>query len=331
MFTNKSILVTGGTGSFGTMFAREVLKNYSVKKLVIFSRDEMKQWEMQNEFAHRDNIRFLIGDVRDKERLTRAMRGIDIVIHAAAMKIVPAIERDPFECIKTNVIGAMNVINAAIDCEVSDVVALSTDKASSPINLYGGSKLCSDKMFLAANESYAKGTKTRFNIVRYGNVLGSRGSVIPFFFGLDPSVDIPITDERMTRFMITLPQAVNLVKVAAADRIGGKVFVHKIPSMRVVDIAASLFPGRSTVLVGIREGEKIHEQMIAAEESERTMDMGDYYLICSTQEVLELAMHEGGARVPKGFRYSSDNNERWMSSEELSAWAKSEGYRVKEW
>ena len=263
MFINSAILVTGGTGSFGHAFVRMTLERYNPKRIVIFSRDEMKQWEMAKLFKDDSRVRFMIGDVRDKDRLYRALDGIDYVVHAAATKIVPTAEYNPFECVKTNVFGAMNLIDACIDQGVKGVVALSTDKASSPANLYGATKLTSDKLFIAGN-SYSGDNDTRFAVVRYGNVMGSRGSVIPFFMTQADKGTLPITDDRMTRFMISLEQGVDLVWHAFEDMIGGEIYVKKIPSMKVTDVARAVAPDASHDIVGIRPGEKLHEQMIGS-------------------------------------------------------------------
>ena len=273
MLKNSSILITGGTGSFGHSFVSLTLKKYNPKRLVIFSRDEMKQWEMAKLFKDDPRVRFFIGDVRDKDRLHRALNRVDYVVHAAATKIVPTAEQDPFECIKTNINGAMNLIDVCIDQGVKKVVALSTDKASSPINLYGASKLASDKLFVASNLSYASGHKTCFAVVRYGNVMGSRGSVIPFFMSVKEQGIIPITDERMTRFMISLDQGVGLVWHAFDDMVGGEIYVKKIPSMKVVDIAKAIAPDADHKIIGIRPGEKLHEQMISLEDSIQRMSI----------------------------------------------------------
>jgi UDP-N-acetylglucosamine 4,6-dehydratase (inverting) len=321
MFNNSSILITGGTGSFGHSFVPMTLAKYNPKRLVIFSRDEMKQWEMAKLFRDEPRVRFFIGDVRDKERLSRALHGIDYVVHAAATKIVPSAEYNPFECIKTNIIGAMNLIDTCIDKGVKRVVALSTDKASSPINLYGATKLASDKVFVAGN-SYAGNNDTRFSVVRYGNVMGSRGSVIPFFMSIKEKGVLPITDERMTRFMISLDQAVELVWHAFDDMIGGEIYVKKIPSMKVTDLAVTIAPDARLEYVGIRPGEKLHEQMIGAEDSFYSYEYPDHFKILP-------AIHEwdkdanrikDGKKVREGFSYTSDNNSAWMSPTELKAW-----------
>lgn len=321
MLRNSSILVTGGTGSFGHFFVPRTLKKYNPRRLVIYSRDEMKQWEMAKLYGDDDRVRFFIGDVRDKDRLSRALNGIDYVVHAAATKIVPTAEYNPFECVKTNVVGAMNLIDACIDRGVKRLVALSTDKASSPANLYGATKLASDKLFVAGN-SYSGSDETRFSVVRYGNVMGSRGSVIPFFMSLVEQGRLPITDERMTRFMITLEQAVDLVWHAFEDMVGGEIYVRKIPSMKVVDIARAVAPDIQHEVVGIRPGEKLHEQMIGFEDAPYTYEYPDYYKILP-------AIHgwsndperiNGGQKVSLDFTYSSDNNSDWMSVESLREW-----------
>ena len=322
MFDRSSILITGGTGSFGNNFAKLTLKKYNPKRLIIFSRDEMKQWEMAKLFKDDSRIRFFIGDVRDKNRLHRALDGIDFVVHAAATKIVPTAEYNPFECIKTNVNGAMNLIDACIDQKVKKIVALSTDKASSPINLYGATKLASDKLFVASNSSYAGGHKTCFSVVRYGNVMGSRGSVIQSFLSLHDHEEIPITDKRMTRFMISLDQGVELVWHAFEDMIGGEIYVKKIPSMKVVDIANTIAPKAKHKIIGIRPGEKLHEQMISADDSNSTYEYSNYYKILPqinrwSEDDLRI---KNGIKVPEGFRYSSDTNIEWMTSSDLKEW-----------
>ncbi len=324
MFSNKSILVTGGTGSFGHTFIPMILDKYNPKRVIIFSRDEMKQWEMAKLFENDDRVRFFIGDVRDRNRLYRAFDGVDFVVHAAATKIVPTAEYNPFECVKTNVNGAMNVIDAAIDKGVESVVALSTDKASSPINLYGATKLASDKLFVAAN-SYAGSHPTKFSVVRYGNVMGSRGSVIPFFNQVKDSGVIPITDERMTRFMISLEQGVELVWHAFKDMIGGEIYVKKIPSMKVTDLAKAVAPGVKHKIIGIRPGEKLHEQMIGEEDSLSTFEYDDYYKILP---VINNWKHDpvrikDGIKVDDGFTYNSGTNNHWMTVNELQDWLKS--------
>ena len=321
MFNNKTILVTGGTGSFGNKFTAMTLEKFNPKKIIIFSRDEMKQWEMAKVFGSDDRVRFFIGDVRDKERLYRALDGVDFLVHAAATKIVPTAEYNPFECVKTNINGAMNVIDACIDKGIKGAVALSTDKASSPINLYGATKLASDKLFVSGN-SYSGEHGTRFSVVRYGNVMGSRGSVIPFFQSLKGKGDLPITDVNMTRFMISLEQGVELVWHAFDDMIGGEIYVKKIPSMKVTDLALTLDPEASHKIVGIRPGEKLHEQMIGLEDAPFTYSYPEHYKILPqiNDWHLDDKRIQDGARVEEGFTYSSDNNSEWMSKEELSEW-----------
>lgn len=321
MLSNSSILITGGTGSFGHTFVPMTLEKFNPKKLVIFSRDEMKQWEMAKQYGNDPRIRFYIGDVRDKDRLYRALDGIDYVVHAAATKIVPTAEYNPFECVKTNVNGAMNLIDACIDHGVKRVVALSTDKASSPANLYGATKLASDKLFVAGN-SYSGSHDTRFAVVRYGNVMGSRGSVIPYFLSIAEQGVLPITDLRMTRFMITLEQGVELVWHAFEDMIGGEIYVKKIPSMKITDVASAIVPDSKLEIVGIRPGEKLHEQMIGEEDAFYTYEYPDHFKILP-------AIHnwssdnnriKDGRRVPADFSYRSDNNSEWMSIEALKDW-----------
>ena len=321
MLTDKSILVTGGTGSFGHTFISMTLAKYNPKKVIIFSRDEMKQWEMAKLFKDDGRVRFFIGDVRDKDRLYRALDGVDYVVHAAATKIVPTAEYNPFECVKTNINGAMNVIDACIDKGVKGCVALSTDKASSPINLYGATKLASDKMFVAGN-AYSGEHSARFSVVRYGNVMGSRGSVIPFFDQIKESGIIPITDARMTRFMISLEEGVELVWHAFEDMIGGEIYVKKIPSMRVVDLASAVAPGVQQKIIGIRPGEKLHEQMIGFEDAHSTYEYEGYYKILPVINDWDedQARIKIGTKVPAGFIYDSETNKEWMSQDALKAW-----------
>ena len=325
MLKNSNILITGGTGSFGHSFVPLTLKKFNPSKLIIFSRDEMKQWEMAKLYKDDTRVRFFIGDVRDKDRLYRALQGIDYVVHAAATKIVPTAEYNPFECVKTNINGAMNLIDASIDQKVKKVVALSTDKASSPVNLYGATKLASDKLFIASNSSYAGGHKTSFSVVRYGNVLGSRGSIIPFFMSLDEKGEFPITDKRMTRFMITLEQGVELVWKAFEDMLGGEIYVKKIPSMKLIDIAKVIAPKANHKIIGIRPGEKLHEQMIGIEDSYSTYEYFNYYKILP--QINEWAKDsfriKNGKKVPEGFIYSSDLNANWMTKSELKKWINS--------
>jgi UDP-N-acetylglucosamine 4,6-dehydratase len=322
MFKNSSLLITGGTGSFGKNFVLLTLKKFQVKRLVVFSRDEMKQWEMAKLFKDDHRVRFFIGDIREKERLYRALDGIDFVVHAAATKIVTTAEYNPFECIKTNVLGAMNLIDACIDQKVKKVIALSTDKASSPINLYGASKLASDKLFIVSNSSYAAHGKTIFSVVRYGNVMGSRGSIIPFFLSLKNQKTIPITDIRMTRFMISIDQSVNVVWHAFEDMRGGEIYVKKIPSMKIADIANVIAPNSKFEIIGIRPGEKIHEQMIGIEDSYTTFEYKNYFKILPqiNSWALDKERIKKGKKVKEGFIYASDNNKKWMTKKELKAW-----------
>jgi UDP-N-acetylglucosamine 4,6-dehydratase/5-epimerase len=321
MLTNSSILITGGTGSFGHAFVRMTLEKYKPKKIVILSRDEMKQWEMQKLYKVDPKVRFIIGDVRDKDRLYRALDGIDYVVHAAATKIVPTAEYNPFECIKTNINGAMNLIDACIDHNIKKVVALSTDKASKPVSLYGATKLASDKMFVASN-SYSGEHKTQFSVVRYGNVMGSRGSVIPFFMQEKNNGMLPITDNRMTRFMITLEEGVELVWRSFDDMHGGEIYVKKIPSMKVIDLATAVDKNAIQKVVGIRPGEKLHEEMIGEDDSIYTYEYDYYYKILpainnwsSSKKLIK-----NGKQVEKGFSYTSCNNTEWMSIESLQDW-----------
>ena len=322
MLENSSILITGGTGSFGHAFVPMTLKKYNPKRLVILSRDEMKQWEMAKLFGDDPRVRFFIGDVRDKDRLYRALDGVEYVVHAAATKIVPTAEYNPFECIKTNINGAMNLIDACIDQKVKLVVALSTDKASSPINLYGATKLASDKLFVASNSSYAAGHNTRFAVVRYGNVMGSRGSVIPFFMSIKDSGVLPITDACMTRFMISLEQGVELVWHAFDDMVGGEIYVKKIPSMKVTDVARVIAADAKQEIVGIRPGEKLHEQMIGAEDSYFTYEYPEHFKILPQINGWsgDAKRIKDGVKVPEGFVYASDSNPAWMSDADLQAW-----------
>jgi UDP-N-acetylglucosamine 4,6-dehydratase (inverting) len=325
-FKNETILVTGGTGSFGQAFVRKTLRDCSPKKVIVFSRDEMKQWEMAKAFGNDPRLRFFVGDVRDQRRLNRAFDGVDCVIHAAAMKIVPCAEYNPFECIKTNVEGAMNIIDCALDHGVKRVVALSTDKACNPVNLYGATKLCSDKLFVAAN-AYAGARDIRFSVVRYGNVMGSRGSIIPLFRSLAQSGEIPITDERMTRFMITLEQGVELVWFATQNAVGGEIYVKKIPSMRVVDIAKAIAPSAKIAIIGIRPGEKLHEVMISEEDARTTVEFDDHYVILPQIDLLDgrFSIYKNARPCTEGFSYSSDKNTDWMSADALRTWI-SENY-----
>ncbi|MDO4693274.1 MAG: UDP-N-acetylglucosamine 4,6-dehydratase (inverting) [Eikenella sp.] len=321
MLSNQTILITGGTGSFGNTFVPMTLEKYNPKKIIIFSRDEMKQWDMAKKYQNDNRVRFFIGDVRDKDRLYRALDGIDYVIHAAATKIVPTAEYNPFECVKTNINGAMNLIDACIDKGVKKVVALSTDKASSPINLYGATKLASDKLFVAGN-AYSGEHGTRFSVVRYGNVMGSRGSVIPFFLSIRDQGILPITDARMTRFMISLEQGVELVWHAFEDMEGGEIYVKKIPSMRMTDLASTIAPKCKQQIIGIRPGEKLHEQMISAEDAYYTYEYPEHFKILPAINGWSNSAEriKDGKKVPEGFVYASDNNSEWMTSTELTTW-----------
>ena len=322
MLKNSSILITGGTGSFGNSFVPLTLQKYNPKRLVIFSRDEMKQWEMAKFYKNDKRVRFFIGDVRDKNRLHRALQDVEFVVHAAATKIVPTAEYNPFESVKTNVNGAMNLIDACIDQNVKKVVALSADKASSPSNLYGATKLAADKLFIASNSTYARGNDTCFAVVRYGNVMSSRGSVIPLFMSLKDKEELPITDLRMSRFMISLDQGVELVWKAFEDMEGGEIYVKKIPSMKIVDIAKVIAPKATHKIIGIRPGEKLHEQMISLEDSYSTYEYPNYYKILPqiydwSKDSMRI---KNGKKVSDGFVYSSDNNSEWMKEEELKQW-----------
>jgi len=321
MLSNSSILITGGTGSFGSAFVPMTLKKYNPKRIVIFSRDEMKQWEMAKQFKDYPNIRFFIGDVRDKERLCRALDGIDYVVHAAATKIVPTAEYNPFECVKTNVNGAMNLIDACIDKKVKKIVSLSTDKASSPVNLYGATKLTSDRLFIAGN-SYSGSYDTSFSVVRYGNVMGSRGSVIPFFSSIKNDGVFPITDDRMTRFMISLEQGVELVWHAFNDMKGGEIYIKRIPSMSITDIATAVSKEAKHEIVGIRPGEKLHEQMIGIEDAPYTYEYPNHYKILPSIHDWDKDPERigDGRKVDPDFTYCSDTNPEWMDVKTLEAW-----------
>lgn len=323
MFDNKTILVTGGTGSFGKRFLQMTLEKFNPRKIIILSRDEMKQWDMAKGYENEERVRFFLGDVRDRERLYRAMDGVDLVVHAAATKIVPTAEYNPFECIKTNVYGAMNVIDACIDKGIEKVVALSTDKASSPINLYGATKLTSDKLFVSAN-AYSGEHGTSFSVVRYGNVMGSRGSVLPLFKRLldEGSDEFPVTDPAMTRFMITLDQGVELVWHTFADMVGGEVYVKKIPSMNIMDITAAMSETQKIKIVGIRPGEKLHEQMIGIEDAPFTYEYSKYFKILPmiNDWFNSSARIKDGKLVNTDFSYSSNNNNDWMSTSTLRKW-----------
>ena len=321
MFDDMSILVTGGTGSFGHEFVRYTLDNYKPKRLVVFSRDEMKQWEMAKKFSDYRCLRFFIGDVREKERLNRALAKVDYVVHAAATKIVPTAEYNPFECIKTNIIGAMNVIDAAIDCKVKKVVALSTDKASSPINLYGATKLASDKLFTASN-AYTGEHGTQFSVVRYGNVVSSRGSVIPLFKEQRKNGILTITDFEMTRFILSLDDAVKTVDFAFKNMVGAEIFVRKIPSIKIIDLAKCIAPNCQYKEIGIRPGEKLHEQLISKDEAHYTYEYENYYKVLSPLYNWSTGSKiiGNGKRVSKDFFYTSDNNISWLTGSELKSW-----------
>lgn len=329
MFNNKSMLITGGTGSFGHTFIPMTLEKYNPKKLVVFSRDEMKQWEMAKLFKDDNRVRFFIGDVRDKDRLYRALDGIDYVVHAAATKIVPTAEYNPFECVKTNIFGAMNLIDVCIDKGVKRIVALSTDKASSPVNLYGATKLTSDRLFISGN-SYSGDSSTTFSVVRYGNVMGSRGSVIPFFMSIAKSGVLPITDKRMTRFMILLEEGVRLVWHAFEDMEGGETYVKKIPSMKVTDIALAVNGNAIQEEVGIRPGEKLHEQMIGVEDALYTYEYTDHYKILpSINGWSDDSKRIGkGIKVAEDFIYTSDSNKEWMDISELRDWVETNRNKI---
>jgi UDP-N-acetylglucosamine 4,6-dehydratase (inverting) len=322
MLDNKSILITGGTGSFGKAFVKTLLERHpGVRRIVVFSRDELKQYEMAQIFPERKYpcMRYFIGDVRDAQRLQRALEGVDVVVHAAALKQVPAAEYNPFECIKTNVLGAQNVIDACLDQGVKRIVALSTDKAAAPINLYGATKLCSDKLFVAANN--IKGSRDmRFSVVRYGNVMGSRGSVIPFFLSQRASGTLPITDPTMTRFNISLQEGVEMVLWALENALGGEILVPKIPSYRITDVASAIGPNCRQTIVGVRPGEKIHEEMITASDSLNTVDLGAYYAIlpsAGSYSVDDYVARTGAQRVPEGFSYDSGANPDFLNVEQL--------------
>jgi UDP-N-acetylglucosamine 4,6-dehydratase len=320
--SGKSVLITGGTGSFGKKFVEVLFERFpSIKRVVVYSRDELKQYELRGKYpqAQYPQLRFFIGDVRDKERLYRAMEDIDVVVHAAALKQVPACEYNPFEAIKTNVIGAQNVIETSIDRGIRRVVALSTDKAAAPINLYGATKLCSDKLFVSAN-NFKGARDVVFSVVRYGNVMGSRGSVIPFFLEKRHGNVLPITDTRMTRFNITLDEGVRLVLYAIMRMWGGEIFVPKIPSYRILDLAQAIAPNCKQEIIGIRPGEKLHEEMITQTDAINTLEFDDYYVILPSTPLWEVKLYSetfGGNHCPDGFKYSSDTNTRWLTVPEL--------------
>jgi len=320
MLENKSILITGGTGSFGNKFIPMTIEKYNPKTIIIYSRDEMKQWDMSQKYLNNTKVKFVIGDVRDLSRLTSAMEGVDFVVHAAATKIVPTAEYNPFECIKTNINGAMNVIDAALSCNVKRVVALSTDKASNPINLYGATKLASDKLFVAANSINNDLNRTIFSVVRYGNVMGSRGSVIPFFLEKKKTGVLPITDPAMTRFNISLQEGVDMVLWALENSCGGEIFVPKIPSYRITDVAKAIGPECEHRVVGIRPGEKIHEEMITISDSFNAVDLGVYYAILSQSgetSIDQYCKKNNATKLTPGVAYSSDSNTSFLKVEEI--------------
>lgn len=320
---NKVVLVTGGTGSFGQKFVEIALKKYNPKKLIIFSRDEYKQFHMKNKFPDR-RLRFFLGDVRDPDRLHRALNGVDLVVHAAALKQVPALEYNPFEAVKTNVIGAENIINQSLDNKVEKVIALSSDKAVNPINLYGATKLCADKLFIAAN-SYSGETKTQFSVVRYGNVFNSRGSVVPLFKEQRKTGTITITDERMTRFWITLKQGAELVLKCFSIMKGGEIFVPKIPSMKITDLAEAIAPGCKRRTIGIRPGEKLHEALVPEDEAHITHETGDMYIIMTQFQTWGKDKYYKSMKTVKpGFKFTSDNNKDWLTVGELKKLLKEE-------
>lgn len=322
MFDGKTILITGGTGSFGRAFTKEIISNFNPLKIIVFSRDEIKQWQMAKDFSD-NRIRYFLGDVRDRERLARAFKDVDYVVHAAALKIVTSAEYDPFEYVKTNIIGAMNVIDIAIDRQVEKVVALSTDKACLPVNLYGGTKLVSDKLFISGN-GYSGADGTKFSVVRYCNVMGSRGSVIPLFSSQISTGVITITDERMTRFMVTLKQGVEIVLHAFEDMQGGEVYVKKVPSIKIIDLVSAMSSSSKINRIGIRPGEKLHEHMISSEDAPFTYEYKEYYKIVPATNSPESnrKLTIGGRAVPNGFCYSSDQNDDWMSKNEIRNWLK---------
>ncbi|KAF1081482.1 MAG: UDP-N-acetylglucosamine 4,6-dehydratase (inverting) [Candidatus Rifleibacterium amylolyticum] len=323
MLNGKSILVTGGTGSFGKAFVKRALEEFDPRKIIVYSRDEFKQYQMSQMFAS-DRLRFFLGDVRDEKRLYRALCGVDLVIHAAAIKQVPASEYNPFEAVQTNIMGAQNLINASLEAGVQKVVALSTDKACNPVNLYGATKLCSDKLFIAAN-AYSGKMVTRFAVVRYGNVIGSRGSVVPLFQKLAETGELPITDERMTRFWITLPQAVKFVVDSFNIMTGGELYIPKIPSMRLTDLAQAIAPGCRYSIIGVRPGEKLHEMMISRDDSRNLYEYGDRYIKLPDFPFWKVVLPEGATAVPEGFEYSSDSNSQWLDVEGLKNLLKQKG------
>lgn len=326
MINNATILLTGGTGSFGKKFIAKTFAKYNPKKIIVFSRDEMKQWEMMQQYKDENRLRFFLGDVRDEKRLHRALNEVDIVVHAAANKIVPTAEYNPFEYIKTNVNGAMNIIDAAIDQKVKKVVALSTDKACNPVNLYGATKLCSDKIFIAGN-NYTGMQDTRFSVVRYGNVMGSRGSIIPHFLNaVKQNGELTVTDDRMSRFFITLDMAVELVWLALEEGLGGEIFVRKCPSMKITDLATAIAPSAKQTIMGIRPGEKLHEIMISEEDSAHTFEYDNYYKIVPEiiNQYTQADFIKGGKPCDPGFSYTSGCNKDWWTIEAMREWLKKE-------
>lgn len=317
MFNNKVILITGGTGSFGQKFTEILLKKHSAQAIRIFSRDELKQYEMEKKFNNDNHLRFFIGDVRDKDRLERAMDGVDIVVHAAALKQVPLCEYNPFEAIKTNILGGQNVIEAAIDHNVEKVIAISTDKAVNPVNLYGATKMCMEKLFVAANSYVGKKRQTRMSCVRYGNVIGSRGSVAPLFKKQKETGTLTITDKRMTRFWITLDEGGEFV-IKCIDRMcGGEVFVPKIPSMKILDLAYTIMPESKITFIGIRPGEKIHECLLTEDEARRSLEFRDFFIIKPELPFWRKKILSGGKSLPANFKYTSDNNKQWLARDKL--------------
>lgn len=323
MLNGKSILITGGTGSFGNAFVKMALEEFEPHKIIIYSRDEFKQYQMSQKFTS-DRLRFFLGDVRDEKRLYRALCGVDFVIHAAAIKQVPASEYNPFEAVQTNIMGAQNLINAALEAGVQKVVALSTDKACNPVNLYGATKLCSDKLFIAAN-AYSGKMVTRFAVVRYGNVIGSRGSVVPLFQKLAETGELPITDERMTRFWITLPQAVRFVVDSFKLMAGGELYIPKIPSMRLTDLAQAVAPGCRYRIVGIRPGEKLHEMMISRDDARNLYELADRYIKLPDFPFWQVVLPDGATTVAEGFEYASDSNRQWLDVDGLKALLQEKG------
>ncbi|MFA6405693.1 MAG: UDP-N-acetylglucosamine 4,6-dehydratase (inverting) [Candidatus Paceibacterota bacterium] len=317
MYNNKTILITGGTGSFGQSFAKYLLINFRPKKVIIFSRDELKQFNMQQELGEHDNIRFFLGDIRDVARLRMAFEGVDIVVHAAALKQVPALEYNPFEAIQTNILGSQNIITAALERKVGKVLLISTDKAASPVNLYGASKMCAEKLFVSSNV-YSSDGETHFSVVRYGNVIGSRGSIVDTIMNNKSDAPLHVTDHNMTRFWITLNQCFDLVSYALKNMVGGEIFIPKVPSMKIQDLFKALAPDRKIKIIGIRPGEKIHETLITQEESSRAHDLEDYYVILPhTKSLAHHSKYDDKKSVKKNFVYTSDLNRKWLTSEQI--------------